>query len=84
LWYSFANTGNYGDKYQSHADTEESKLNFGQVINHKRVYPITLSPDTKLQLAEYIVRMQEVDFDLNANFIGLLHSDWQRTCLSKE
>jgi hypothetical protein len=53
------------DKYQSHAGTEESKRNLGQAINHKRMCPITLLPDAKLQLVECIVRMQEVDIDLN-------------------
>jgi hypothetical protein len=73
---------NYGDKYQNHAGTEESKLNLGQVINHKRMCSITLSPDAKLQLVECIVRMQEVDIDLNASSIGHFASDWRRTCPS--
>jgi hypothetical protein len=71
----------YGDKYESHGGTEESKLNLCQVINHKRMCPITLSPNAKLQLVECIVRMQEVDIDLNDSSTGHFASDWRRTCL---
>jgi hypothetical protein len=60
----------YGAKYQSPADTQESKLNLGHVIKHKSVCQLHCHKIPNCSLVECIVRMQEVGFDLNANAIG--------------